>query len=51
MLHSNIVMEVINENKGIFSFYSHNNEQKNFSESHFYYIVLFVVSMKSVDNQ
>ena len=32
MLHCNVVMKVINEKKGIFSFYSY-NVNKNFNES------------------
>ena len=36
MLHCNAVMKVTNENKGIFSFYSHNMNKK-FEWEHFHY--------------
>ena len=50
MLHCNVVvMKVINEKNGIFSFYLH-NMNKNFNESHFHYSGLNA-SIKSVNNQ
>ena len=36
MLHCNVIMKVTNEEKGIFSFYSH-NMNKSFNESYFHY--------------
>ena len=50
MLHSNAAMKVINEKKGIFSFYSLKNMNKNFHENLFHYSGLNVL-IKSVDNQ
>ena len=50
MLHYDAVMNVINEKKGEFSFYS-DNMNKNFNESHFHYRRLLNVSIKSFDNQ
>ena len=49
MLHCYVVMEVTDEKKGIFLFYSRNINKK-FSKTHFHYSGLNV-SIKIVDNQ